>query len=128
MNDVKEMKEQEQQSTESTAVTSARLMGIAFVLMGIALVGVNLLGSWELFGGKTWLIFLLIPVAGALGTSYRNYVNNGRRMNGRVLTGALWALFPFAMLAAWSLGMRWTDMWPLTLVLIGVTIVLNQSR
>lgn len=128
MNEIKNLKEQELAQAAPAAVSGARFVGIGFILAGILFLGVTAFGGWELLGGKVWLVFWLIPVAGALGGAYHQYVRNGRRVNGRVLTALLWAVFPFAIAAMWVLGVSWTAVWPISLVLVGLTIVLNQGR
>lgn len=128
-NELKTLKQEEQMEAGRTAVNGGLFAGIAMVIVGLIYLVANLTGGWDLLGGKLWLVWLLIPVGGVLAGAYAYYTSNGRRVNGRLVTMLLWALLPFGMLAAATLNIvSWSAMWPLTLVLVGITILVNRGQ
>ncbi len=101
--------------------------GLFMVLLGGIFLTLNYFDGWDGFGGKTWLIFLLIPVFGVLMGVYQRYEANGRQLNAEVLTPLLWGLFPFAFVTLLTLGVQMQLLWPLVLVIIGLTILVKQN-
>ena len=71
------------------------------------------------------LFFLAIPVVGGLYGGWQAYQQDGR-LTGRVISRLIWAIFPFIFVLPWYLGINIANLWPLMLILIGITMLLNQ--
>ena len=81
----------------------------------------------KIFGQSPWILFALIPVFWILANAWRQYVENGRALNGRIIALLTWGLFPFIFIAAGILGFSASYIWPLVLIFIGIGIIFNQN-
>jgi len=101
-----------------------KFSGLFFIVLG----GLFFLGQSDikLFGQSPWVLFALLPVFWILAATWRNYVENGRQVNRKVIAPLTWGLFPFIFVAAGILGFNASSIWPLALVFIGIGIIFSQ--
>ena len=92
------------------------LLGVVYLLATIGWV------SWQSIGG----FFMVIPLAGVLYSGWCAYQQDGR-LSGRVISRLMWGLFPFLFIFSWYLDIHFTNIWPLMLIFMGVTMLLNQG-
>jgi hypothetical protein len=96
-------------------------VGIAFVLFGILLIlqtmGIACFHNW-------WALFIMIPALASLGAAWVAYRRSGRfsqavagSITGGLMMGAVAVIF--------LLSLPWGKVWPVFIVLVGLSIVLN---
>lgn len=111
---------------EEQALGYEQFGGYFLLLLG----GIFLLiqfGGASFLGGKTWLLFLLIPVYWVGVSSYRQYVNNGRQLDAKVFMPFLFGLLPFVLVFAVTiLPISWGSIWPIFLILAGIAAIVNN--
>lgn len=90
------------------------LVGVIF-LMGTS--GITILGY------SPWLLFALVPVYAIGVAAYKCYKEEGR-LTRRVFAIAVFALVPLAYIAAMVLGFSISSLWPLGIIVVGVSFVL----
>ncbi len=115
-------------SAGNVANQGAAFAGIGLILVGVIFIAMQVFGEQKWFGGNSWLIWMLIPVAAVLGAGYMQYKRSGNHLTRRVIIMLMWGLFPFVMMGlTFGLGISWGAMWPLALVLVGVTMLLGRE-
>jgi hypothetical protein len=102
-----------------------RWMGVLMVLMGaIFLLGTS---GFTIGGHSPSLLIALVPIYWIGVSAYRRYQADGR-LSGRVLSIAVFAVLPFAFLAAMVLGYSVSGLWPLGAIVAGVSFILLGGR
>jgi hypothetical protein len=74
-------------------------------------------------GHSPWMLAGLLPIYWIGVTAYRRYKEDGR-LTRRVFSIAVFALLPFAYMAAMALGYNVSGLWPLGIIVLGVSILL----
>ena len=90
------------------------LVGVIF-FMGTS--GITILGY------SPWLLFALVPVYAIGVAAYKCYKEEGR-LTRRVFAIAVFALVPLAYIAAMVLGFSISSLWPLGIIVVGVSFAL----
>jgi hypothetical protein len=102
---------------------SALVPGLALILVGAVFLMMNLTGvqldNW-------WALFILIPAFGSLAHAWERYQKHGRLT--RSARSSIGAAFFFTFLASvFLLGLSWSYIWPLLLIMIGVKALLANA-
>jgi hypothetical protein len=98
----------------------------AAVLIGLGVI--FLLQNFGLFQiGNWWALFILLGTAGAWGSAWRIYQNNGRRVNGAVTGAFIGGLFPLAVTLIFLFGLDWGRIWPVFLIIAGIAALTRSS-
>lgn len=96
-------------------------MGAFMVLTGaIFLMGTS---GITFAGHSPWMLVALLPVYWIGVSAYRRYKEDGR-LTRRVFSIAVFAVLPFAYMAAMALGYSVSGLWPLGIIAVGVSFVL----
>ena len=96
-------------------------MGAFMVLIGaIFLMGTS---GITIAGRSPWMLVALLPVYWIGVTAYRCYKEEGR-LTRRVFSIAVFAVLPFAYMAAMALGYSVSGLWPLGIIAVGVSFLL----
>lgn len=90
------------------------LMGAIF-LMGTS--GITFAGH------SPWMLVALLPIYWIGVSAYRRYKEDGR-LTRRVFSIAVFAVLPFSYMAAMALGYSVSGLWPLGIIVVGVSFVL----
>ena len=94
----------------------------AVVLIGLGVV--FLLQNFGLFHiGNWWALFILLGTAGAWGSAWRIYQNNGRRVTPAVTGAFIGGLCPLAVALVFLFNMNWGTIWPIFLIIAGVAVL-----
>lgn len=88
-------------------------LGVIFLLQNF---GVFQIGNW-------WALFILLGTAGAWGSAWRIYQNNGRRITPAVTGAFIGGLFPLAVALIFLFNLNWGAMWPIFLIIAGVAVL-----
>jgi hypothetical protein len=97
-------------------------MGAFMVLTGaIFLMGTS---GITIAGHSPWMLVALLPIYWIGVSAYRRYKEDGR-LTRRVFSIAVFAVLPFAYMAAMALGYSISGLWPLGIIVVGVSFVLN---
>ena len=72
-----------------------------------------------------WALFILIPAVGAFVRGWRAYVDNGRRVNSLVTGSFIGGLAMTLVALTFLLGLSWTLMLPIFLILAGLGVLLT---
>jgi hypothetical protein len=95
--------------------------GAILILIGIFIMLDNLAGftleNW-------WALFIMIPALGAFGNAWRAYQNDGRlsrQARASLVSGVILTM----VTAVFLLGLNWTILGPVLLILAGAGILLN---
>jgi hypothetical protein len=118
---------------QETVVNSAQVhgengieqwMGALMVLMG----AVFLLGTAgiTIAGRSPTMLIGLVPIFWIGLSAYRRYQEDGR-LTRRVFSIAVFAVLPFAYMAAMALGYSISGLWPLGLIAVGVSFILRRG-
>ncbi len=101
-----------------------KFSGLFLILLG----GLFFLGQSgiKLFGQSPWILFAVLPVFWILAAAWRNYVENGRQVNHKIIALLTWGLFPFIFIVAGIFGFSASYIWPLALVFTGIGIIFYQ--
>jgi hypothetical protein len=100
-------------------------MGVFMIFIGaIFLMGVS---GITIAGHSPSMLLALVPIYWIGVAAYRRYQEEGR-LTRRVLSIAVFALLPFAYLAAMVLGYSISGLWPLGIIIVGVSFLLLGSR
>jgi hypothetical protein len=94
------------------------LLGVLFLLV---------IYGTTIFGSSIWLVMGLLPLYWIGLKAYRVYQEDGSISN-RVLTTLLPCLFPFVFIVAIIAGIDMSRLWPIVLILAGVTTILTSRR
>lgn len=96
-------------------------MGAFMVLTGaIFLMGTS---GITIAGRSPWMLVALLPIYWISVTAYRRYKEEGR-LTRRVFSIAVFAVLPFAYMAAMVLGYTVSGLWPLGIIVVGVSFIL----
>ena len=96
-------------------------MGAFMVLMGaIFLMGTS---GITIAGHSPSMLIALVPIYWIGLSAYRRYKEDGR-LTRRVFSIAVFSVLPFAYLAAMALGYSVSGLWPLGIIVVGVSFVL----
>ena len=96
-------------------------MGVFMVLIG----AIFLMGTSGIkFGGYSpSMLLALVPIYWIGLSAYRRYQEDGRLTRG-VFGIAVFAVLPFAYMAAMALGYSVSGLWPLGIIVVGVSYLL----
>jgi hypothetical protein len=99
-------------------------MGALMVFMGaIFLMGTS---GITIAGHSPSMLIALLPIYWIGVSAYRRYKEEGR-LTRRVFSIAVFAVLPFAYMAAMALGYSVSGLWPLGIVVLGVSFLLFGS-
>ncbi|MBB6099782.1 hypothetical protein HNR42_003240 [Deinobacterium chartae] len=97
-------------------------MAIGLIFMAENTFGnVTLLHNW-------WALFLLVPGVLMLGRAWTAYQAAGHRFTRDVASALYSALFPTFIGLAFLLRLDWGRIWPVFLILAGVSALLSRMR
>jgi hypothetical protein len=100
-------------------------MGALMVFMGaIFLMGTS---GITIAGHSPSMLIALLPIYWIGVSAYRRYKEDGR-LTRRVFSIAVFAVLPFAYMAAMALGYSVSGLWPLGIVVLGVSFLLLGGR
>lgn len=96
-------------------------MGASMILAGV----IFLLGTSGItIGGHSpSMLLALFPIIWIAVAAYRRYQEDGR-LTRRVVSIAVFAVLPFAYIAAMALGYSISGLWPLGIIVVGVSFLL----
>ena len=77
-------------------------------------------------GRSPSMLIALAPIYWIGASAYRRYRKEGR-LTRRVFSIAVFAVLPFAYLAAMALGYSISGLWPLGIIAVGVSFVLHSG-
>jgi hypothetical protein len=99
-------------------------MGAFMILIGI----IFLMGTSgiTIAGYSPSMLLALVPIYWIGMSAYRRYQEDGR-LTRRVFSIAVFAVLPFAFMAAMALGYSISDLWPLGIIVVGVSFLLLGS-
>ena len=96
-------------------------MGPFMVFMGaIFLMGT---AGITIAGHSPSMLIALVPIYWIGVSAYRRYKEDGR-LTRRVFSIAVFAVLPFAFMAAMALGYSVSGLWPLGIIVVGVSFIL----
>jgi hypothetical protein len=100
-------------------------MGAVMILMGV----IFLMGTSgiTIAGHSPSMLIALLPIYWIGVSAYRRYKEDGR-LTRRVFSIAVFAVLPFAYMAAMVLGYSVSGLWPLGIIVVGVSILLFGGR
>ena len=99
-------------------------MGAFMVFMGaIFLMGTS---GITIAGHSPSMLIALLPIYWIGVSAYRRYKEEGR-LTRRVFSIAVFAVLPFAYMAAMALGYSVSGLWPLGIIVVGVSFLLYGS-
>jgi hypothetical protein len=106
-------------------VEVGKWMGAFMLLMGaIFLMGTS---GITIAGHSPSMLIALLPIYWIGVSAYRRYKVDGR-LTRRVFSIAVFAVLPFAYMAAMALGYSISGLWPLGIITVGVSFVLFGGR
>jgi len=91
------------------------LLGVIFLLQNT---GMFHLQNW-------WALFILIPALTAFGSAWNSYRSAGGRFNAAARGSVIGGLLLTAVAAIFLFGLDWGRMWPVFLIVGGLTLLLN---
>jgi len=104
---------------------AGKWMGAFMVLMGaIFLMGTS---GITIAGHSPSMLVALLPIYWIGVSAYRRYKEDGR-LTRRVFSIAVFSVLPFAYMAAMALGYSVSGLWPLGIIVVGVSFVLYGGR
>ena len=74
-------------------------------------------------GHSPSMLLALVPIFWIAVAAYRRYQQDGR-LTRRVVSIAVFAVLPFAFIAAMALGYSISGLWPLGIIVVGVSVLL----
>jgi hypothetical protein len=99
-------------------------LGAFMVLMGaIFFMGTS---GITIAGRSPWMLVALLPLYWIIVTAYRCYKEDGR-LTRRVFSIAILGVLPIAYFAALALGYSVSGLWPLGIIVVGVSFVLYSG-
>ena len=103
---------------------AGKWMGAFMVLMGaIFLMGTS---GITIAGRSPWMLMALLPLYWIGVMAYRCYKEEGR-FTRRVFSIAVFGVLPIAYIAALALGYSVSGLWPLGIIAVGVSFLLNGA-
>ncbi len=104
---------------------AGKWMGAFMVLMGaIFLMGTS---GITIAGHSPSMLIALLPIYLIGVSAYRRYKEDGR-LTRRVFSIAVFAVLPFAYMVAMALGYSVSGLWPLGIIVVGVSFILYGGR
>jgi hypothetical protein len=104
---------------------AGKWMGAVMILMGaIFLMGTS---GITIAGHSPSMLIALVPVYWIGMSAYRRYKEDGR-LTRRVFSIAVFSVLPFAYMAAMVLGYSVSGLWPLGIIVVGVSFILLGGR
>ena len=99
-------------------------MGALMIFMGV----IFFMGTSGItFAGHSpTMLVALVPIFWIGVAAYRRYEEDGR-LTGRVISIAIFAVLPFAYIAAMLLGYSISGLWPLGIIVVGISFLLMGS-
>ena len=113
------------QDTEKRTINHAVIPGIGLIVLG----SIFLLLNFDVidFGHRWWALFFLIPISYMLSDIFRKQGAAGESKRstrgsiiGVVTLGTLMLIF--------LLGMNWGVVWPVFIIIGGISVILSQRR
>jgi hypothetical protein len=103
---------------------TGKWMGAFMVLMGV----IFLMGTAgiTIAGHSPSMLIALVPIYWIGLSAYRRYKEDGR-LTRRVFSIAVFSVLPFAYMAAMALGYSVSGLWPLGIIVVGVSFLLLSS-
>lgn len=74
-----------------------------------------------------WALFILIPAIPAYTMAYSYYQQDEGRFTNRVLGAMLGGITPTVIALIFLLNLSWGGVWPLLLIMAGVSAILSES-
>lgn len=103
---------------------AGKWMGVFMVFMGaIFLMGT---AGITIGGHSPSMLIALVPIYWIGLSAYRRHKKDGR-LTRRVFSIAIFAVLPFAFMAAMALGYSVSGLWPLGVIVVGVSFILYGS-
>jgi hypothetical protein len=96
--------------------------GLVLILVGTVFLAHNL---WEFPLHNWWALFILIPALGNFATAYEKYQRAGRWTRA-ARSAFIWGFFFVAITAAFLFNISWNLMWPVLLILLGLSFLFNR--
>ena len=103
---------------------AGKWMGVFMILAG----AIFLMGAFgiTIAGHRPWMLIALLPIYLIGVSAYRRYREDGR-LTRRVFSIAVFALLPFVYIVAMLLGYSVSGLWPLGIIVVGVSFFLLSS-
>jgi hypothetical protein len=100
------------------------------VIGGIVLIGLGLIFLLQNFGlfyvGNWWALFILLGTAGAWGSAWHIYQNNGQRITSAVADAFIGGIFPLAVALIFLFNLNWGAVWPVFLIIAGLSVIFRS--
>jgi hypothetical protein len=97
------------------------------VIGGIILIGIGVIFLLQNIGlfyiGNWWALFILLGTAGAWGSAWHVYQNNGHLVTPGVTGSFMNGLFPLAVALIFLLDLNWGTVWPVFLIIAGLSVL-----
>lgn len=104
---------------------AGKRMGVLMIFVGaIFLMGTS---GITFAGHSPWMLMALVPVYWIAMSAYGQYKEDGR-LTRRVLSIAVFAVLPLAYMITMALGSSISGLWPLGVIVVGVSFLLLGSR
>lgn len=95
------------------------MLGVGFLAQSFGIIAFE---NW-------WALFILIPAIGSFAAAWRRYQEAGGRVTsgvlGSVIGGVVISAIALGFLFNFSLGLNWNLIWPLMLILGGLSLLLQ---
>ena len=103
---------------------AGKWMGVFMILAGV----IFLMGAFgiTIAGHGPWMLIALLPIYLIGMSAYRRYREDGR-LTRRVFSIAVFGLLPFVYIVAMLLGYSVSGLWPLGIIVVGVSFFLLSS-
>lgn len=76
--------------------------------------------------GSIWIFFAILPAFWVAYGGWRQYQEQGY-LSRQTIVGLMWGLFPFAFIGLIFSGVDVGRLWPLVLVLVGISIMIGGA-
>jgi hypothetical protein len=97
------------------------------VISGIILISLGMIFLLQNFGffyiSNWWALFILLGTAGAWGSAWHIYQNNGQRITAAVTGPFIGGLFPLVVALIFLFNLDWGVVWPVFLIIAGVSVL-----
>lgn len=104
---------------------SGKWMGAFMIFAGVIFLMAT--SGITIAGRSPWMLVGLLPVFWIGLTAYRCYKEEGG-LTRRVFSIAVFAVLPFAYMVAMVLGYSISGLWPLGIIVVGVSFILRSGR
>ena len=122
--------EEPEQTNNNWKRSSNLWMGLIFIFGGIAV----LLNQFDLlpFELNWWALFILLPAVGFLSRAYNRFRSGGDVFSMDIamtaLIGLIMAALSFSLLVGGAWNFNWSLLWPMIIILIGLSMIFGRSR